>query len=107
MNFIARVDSIVGHVLRTLLALPLVFACKIGGIRKYSVIFFPSCLPLTFQGDKAARAKGTVLLKPKLMMACILLVSSFKTQGIGPSSGVRRELQSPVLHLHASLKLSL
>ena len=67
----------------------------------------PSCIPLTFRGDKAARTEeGTVLLKPNLMIIHILLASSYRTQGIGPSFDVQRELQSPVLHLHVSLQLS-
>ena len=45
--------------------------------------YLPSCMPLTFQGDKVAGAEeGTVLLKPKLMIARIRLASSSRTRGI-------------------------
>ena len=53
--------------------------------RDYLQGSFTSCFPLTFRGDKAAsRAEeGTVLLKPKLIIARILFTSSYRTQGLG------------------------
>ena len=96
------------HVLCTL---SLRGACTINSLRKYPVIYprgsWPSCMPPTFRGDKAAIAEeGTVLLKPKLVLTRIRLASNSRMRGIGPSSSVLRNLQRSILHLHESLQLS-